>query len=147
LDDEETKVDSKGCVDGESDLGTHADIFLDLEALFIFCTQKLVDQLILTSVKLLDLPLVATGVVNFQLLPCYIVPAMSAKIQRIRRVGFNFDDLASDGWARTVFREYKVILNSVMIRSRRSFDSADWSRRGGYLFDSDITLTHVSWKR
>jgi hypothetical protein len=53
LDGEQTKVDREGCVDGKPDLRSHAGILLDLETFFIFSTQELINELILSCVEFL----------------------------------------------------------------------------------------------
>lgn len=83
LDDEETKVDTKRSVDGKTNLGPHFDGFSDGKTLLVTGTEELVDELVLTGVVLLELPLVALRVFLLHLGSGNIFLAMPPKVQGV----------------------------------------------------------------
>lgn len=70
-------------MDGKLDAGAQSLLLLHLQALFIFGTEELVNQLVLARIEPADLFLVAVGVVSLDGVVCYVDTAVAAKLQRI----------------------------------------------------------------
>jgi len=81
LDDEEEKVHRKGCIDGKPDLRLVPNVLLDSSTFFIIGAQKLINELVLPGVILLESLFVAFRVVNLHLPLGDILFPVSTEIQ------------------------------------------------------------------